>query len=86
MPAAMEKGGILVCVLALNLLLVASESANEPLTIAAFNVEVFGQTKMGKPEVVNILKQVMAQYYVFHTPTLSSISYSLDLTSYELYY
>ena len=66
MPAAMEKGGILVCVLiALNLLLVASESAKKPLTIAAFNIQVFGQSKMGKPEVVNILKEVMAQYYVF---------------------
>eukprot|EP00057_Strongylocentrotus_purpuratus_P002771 XP_003725206.1 PREDICTED: deoxyribonuclease-1 [Strongylocentrotus purpuratus] len=31
-------------------------------TIAAFNIQVLGQSKMGKPEVVDYLKQIIAQY------------------------
>ena len=51
----MEQRLCLVCVLALTASLV---SGRESLKIAAFNVQVFGQTKISKPEVVNILKQV----------------------------
>lgn len=45
----------LLCVLALTASLL---SGYESLKIAAFNVQVFGQTKISRPEVVDILKQV----------------------------
>jgi len=39
---------------------VVIQSASGPVRVGAFNVEIFGRTKMGKPEVVHILVQVVA--------------------------
>ncbi len=36
----------------------ASEAVTDDLHIAAFNVQVFGRTKMSKPEVVDTLVKV----------------------------
>lgn len=51
----MEKGRLLVCVLALTASVIA---ACESLKIAAFNVQVFGQKKFARAEVVAVLSQV----------------------------
>ena len=37
-----------------------TEVVSSPLSIAAFNVQRFGVTKMGKPEVMDLLTQVRA--------------------------
>ncbi len=37
---------------------IASEAGTDDLHIAAFNVQVFGRTKMSKPEVVDTLVKV----------------------------
>jgi len=42
-------------------LLLATAHA-EPLLIGAFNIQVFGQSKMDKPDVVNILVQIVQRY------------------------
>ena len=55
----MKNKTFILCVLALNLLLLEYGAArSEALNIAAFNVEIFGRTKLGRPEVVDVLKQV----------------------------
>ena len=55
----MEKEAVFVyALLALNLLLCAGETEREPLSIAAFNVQVFGRTKLSRPQVVGVLRQV----------------------------
>jgi hypothetical protein len=51
------------------------------LRVAAFNIQVFGVTKMGKPEVVNCLKQVnklKATTNQFH-----SVTFMLTLQVYK---
>jgi len=42
-------------------LLLATAHA-EPLLIGAFNIQVFGQSKMDKPDVVDILVQIVQRY------------------------
>ncbi|XP_071479349.1 deoxyribonuclease-1-like [Diadema antillarum] len=37
-------------------------SAHGSADIAAFNIQVLGQTKMGKPEVVDVLTQIITRY------------------------
>uniref|UniRef100_H2ZIE6 Endonuclease/exonuclease/phosphatase domain-containing protein n=1 Tax=Ciona savignyi TaxID=51511 RepID=H2ZIE6_CIOSA len=36
--------------------------AQEELLLSAFNIQVFGQTKVSKPEVVQVLIQILARY------------------------
>jgi endonuclease/exonuclease/phosphatase family metal-dependent hydrolase len=55
----MERRLFLVCVLALSEIVLGRQ---QPLKIAAFNVQVFGRTKLAKPEVVDILKQIVHRY------------------------
>ena len=51
----------------LLLLAAAGLVAAESLKISAFNIQVFGRSKLSKTEVVELLKQVRAQ--VFRLPT-----------------
>ena len=58
----MEKGLFLMCVLLLSEGVLGTQG---PLKIAAFNVEIFGRTKLAKSDVVDILKQVR----ILHNPS-----------------
>jgi len=40
----------------------AFDSANDTITIASFNIQVFGTTKAGKPEVMSILAKIISQF------------------------
>merc|ERR1712126_775118 len=46
--------------LVLALLLATAQA--EPLLIGAFNIQIFGQSKMDKPDVVDILVQIVQRY------------------------
>lgn len=66
---------------ALLLVLLASSGAEaadsvvaEPLSIAAFNVQHFGRTKMSKPEVVDVLIRIMSQYDITLVQEISDIT------------
>lgn len=48
-------------------------------TIAAFNIQVLGKSKMDKPEVVEYLKQVTKSFVIKMYPHLSSIQCSFHL-------
>ena len=49
-------------------------SEDAPIRLAAFNIQVFGQTKVSKPSVVDILVQVCevlnTNYHFLSLPTL----------------
>lgn len=51
--------------------------AKSPLTICAFNIQVFGVTKMDKPEVVDILIDV-SDFILFDIYTLFYFVESFD--------
>lgn len=51
----MARGAILGLIFAA----ICLSSVSATLKIAAFNVQTMGKSKMGKPEVVNVLKQVI---------------------------
>ncbi|XP_072174335.1 deoxyribonuclease-1-like [Diadema setosum] len=55
---AIIRPAYLVLLLTTSMAWSALGSAN----IAAFNIQVLGQTKMGKPEVVDVLKQIITRY------------------------
>lgn len=50
----MARGEILGLIFAA----ICLSSVSATLKIAAFNIQTMGKSKMGKPEVVNVLKQV----------------------------
>jgi len=43
-------------------LLTWTEQAEAQLLVGAFNIQIFGQAKMGKPDVVNVLKKILIRY------------------------
>jgi len=43
-------------------LLVPGPSDSYSLRVAAFNIQVFGTTKANKPEVLNVLKEILSRY------------------------
>ena len=63
--AAMEKLSAAVLILVLSGLLLSETCWG--LKIAAFNIQVFGPTKMGKPAVVDILAKVSIYLYINYT-------------------
>jgi len=44
--------------------LLATQLAEAQLLVGAFNIQVFGVSKMGKPDVVNVLKKILIRYDV----------------------
>lgn len=54
----MTREIVLVCLLAVGVVVSVTAIQSNDLKIAAFNIKVFGRTKIGKSEVVDILKQV----------------------------
>lgn len=45
-------------------LLAATHQADAQLLVGAFNIQVFGVSKMGKPDVVTVLKKILIRYDV----------------------
>eukprot|EP00057_Strongylocentrotus_purpuratus_P035367 XP_798848.2 PREDICTED: deoxyribonuclease-1 [Strongylocentrotus purpuratus] len=54
----MARGAILGLIFAA----ICLSSVSATLKIAAFNIQTMGKSKMGKPEVVNVLKQIISFY------------------------
>ena len=53
-----RKLGVLAWVLTACIVLTLAEAASQDLKIGAFNVQIFGQAKADKPEVMKILVKV----------------------------
>jgi deoxyribonuclease-1-like protein len=56
---------------------VAVPNSDETLRIAAFNIQVFGVTKMGKPHVMDVLAEVMRQFDVIAIQEIRSTDQTL---------
>jgi hypothetical protein len=41
-----------------------ASNSSETITIASFNIEIFGQAKIKKPEVMKVLTKTIAQYEI----------------------
>ena len=57
----------------------AIQTASATVLVGAFNVKIFGRTKVGKEDVLNILVQVVASssslvYCMFNVVILNSVS------------
>jgi endonuclease/exonuclease/phosphatase family metal-dependent hydrolase len=71
----MERGGLLVYALVLSAAAAGALcAAGSPLKIAAFNVKVFGRTKLSRPEVVGVLKQIVRRYDIVLIQEVRDIS------------
>ena len=51
--------------------------APQPIRIATFNIQVFGQTKMANPEVVNVLADVIRQFDIVAVQEIRSLNQDL---------
>ena len=56
----MERRSVYVACLLLTAALATITECRSPLKISAFNIQVFGRTKLSRTEVVGVLKQVRA--------------------------
>jgi len=56
---------------------VAANESDETIRIAAFNIQVFGVTKMGKPHVMDVLAEVMRRFDVIAIQEIRSVDQTL---------
>jgi deoxyribonuclease-1-like protein len=56
---------------------VGAPASGETIRIAAFNIQVFGVTKMGKPHVMDVLAEVMRQFDVIAIQEIRAIDQTL---------
>jgi deoxyribonuclease-1-like protein len=51
-----------------------TEANNDTITIASFNIQIFGVSKAGKPEVMDILAQIIRRYDIVAIQEIRDIS------------
>ena len=51
-----------------------SVSSSQQLKVSAFNIEILGVTKMGKPEVVEKLVEVCEADFINHYPVIAFLN------------